>query len=221
MKGAELGNAFPMALSPVGERNEAFIRPEICLRSLTGSSRTRIAIDLGCGPDGLVEKGTNKFGGVFLPEYFFGDETYTNLMFGAPGQANALGLRFLARHLVTLDFPQQMLYLKRTRLGALEPDSVKSARESDRSSAIKFLLDLRQNGQLPGFPRESKGAILLDHLYNSGSKAETFWFRAKGESATFHYKVNRAGMDGHWRLQKAWRTDEKSRTTEVFVVPKL
>jgi hypothetical protein len=46
--------------------------------------------------------------------------TYTNLIVGVEEQANLLGLRFLARHLVTLDFPNKRLYLKQTRAGPLE-----------------------------------------------------------------------------------------------------
>ncbi|TMP97794.1 MAG: hypothetical protein E6L09_12645 [Verrucomicrobia bacterium] len=35
---------------------------------------------------------------------------------------NLIGLQFLARHLVTLNFPKRMMYLKRTSVGPLTDD---------------------------------------------------------------------------------------------------
>ena len=164
VKGDGLGKAFPLTFARVGGANDGFIRPEICLGTLVGNSGTRMAIDLGCGPEGLVERGTNKFGGVFLPEYVWAGVTYTNLIFGAPGHANALGLRFLARHLVTLDFPRQTLYLKLMRNGALDEDGAKVGGGSARSSGMKFLLGLKQKDELPGWPLGYKEPIFFDHL---------------------------------------------------------
>jgi len=44
---------------------------------------------------------------------------YTNLIVANIKGENLIGLRFLARHLVTLDFPDGRLYLKQTRSGPL------------------------------------------------------------------------------------------------------
>ena len=46
-------------------------------------------------------------------------DTYTNLVVGQGTNANILGLRFLARHLVTLDFPNRTMYLQRTSVRPL------------------------------------------------------------------------------------------------------
>jgi hypothetical protein len=60
----------------------------------------------------------------------FADETYSNLTFDrAPEMVgknrtyhiNAIGLPFLARHLVTLNFPRKTMYLKRTEVGPAFP----------------------------------------------------------------------------------------------------
>lgn len=47
-------------------------------------------------------------------------KTYTNLVVGVGKNANILGLRFLARNLVTLDFPKRLTYLKQTSVGPLK-----------------------------------------------------------------------------------------------------
>ena len=41
-------------------------------------------------------------------------QSYTNLIIGK--RFDLIGLRFLARHLVTFDFPRGLVYLKRTRV---------------------------------------------------------------------------------------------------------
>ena len=71
------------------------------------------------------EANGTKCRGALFPEAVFGRETYTDLIFGEmPGKKsqqmpNLIGLRFLARHLVTLNFPKRMMYLKRVSAGPL------------------------------------------------------------------------------------------------------
>jgi len=48
---------------------------------------------------------------VSLPTCIWNGETYTNLFIEA-GHPNLIGLRFLARHQVTFDFPKKVMYLK-------------------------------------------------------------------------------------------------------------
>ena len=50
--------------------------------------------------------------GVF-PRIDFHGQTYTNALVDETASMNVLGLAFLARHVATLDFPGQTLYLKR------------------------------------------------------------------------------------------------------------
>jgi hypothetical protein len=111
-----LGNAFPLT----------FTGGHIYLQhsGLLGGSNTNALIDTGWLIEGQVEKGViqgHDSGTVRLPEHVWGGETYTNLNVQVSGHANTIGLKFLARHLVTFDFPKQTIYLKQTSVGPL-PD---------------------------------------------------------------------------------------------------
>jgi len=71
-----------------------------------------------------------------FPEAEFGGETYTNLelhrcplMLSILDNSRHIGLQFLARHLVTLNFPKRMLYLQRRSVGPL-PDGMAALKES-------------------------------------------------------------------------------------------
>lgn len=88
-----------------------------------GLPGTYALIDTGFPADGRIGKGAIKghdSGRLILTASVWEGGNYTNLIVGIEEQANLLGLRFLARHLVTLDFPNQTLYLKQTRVGPLE-----------------------------------------------------------------------------------------------------
>ena len=59
---------------------------------------------------------------IYFPELVVGETTYTNLLIHKDSggiNANIIGLRFLARNLVTLNFPKQVMYLKQTSVGPL------------------------------------------------------------------------------------------------------
>ncbi|HEY5911319.1 MAG TPA: hypothetical protein VJA21_12020 [Verrucomicrobiae bacterium] len=60
--------------------------------------------------DGVVQ-GTAP-GIALFPQCIWDSESYTNLIIGK--RFDLVGLRFLARHLVTFDFPRGVVYLKRT-----------------------------------------------------------------------------------------------------------
>ena len=107
----ELGKAFQMTFASPDSR------PFICHLGLAGGTSTNCQIDTGCNFDGWVEKSALE--GHHLPECNWHGQTYTNLNVAVGDNANVLGLTFLARHLVTLDFPNKMLYLKQTSVGPL------------------------------------------------------------------------------------------------------
>lgn len=107
-----LGNAFPLT----------FNGSHIYLQhtGLLGGSNTNALIDTGANIDGQVETGVLKghdWETVRLPECVWVGETYTNLSVQIHGHANMLGLKFLARHLVTFNFPKLIIYLKQTSVG--------------------------------------------------------------------------------------------------------
>jgi hypothetical protein len=148
---AELGKAFPLTMSSKGQnfppifasagQNESL--PFIHESGLAGGSNTNLLIDTGDNVDGMVEKGSIKghclsrcvhffikSRAVRLRECVWDGETYTKLKVGTKRNVNWLGLRFLARHLVTLDFPAQTMYLKRTSAGPLTLENRRPAAQA-------------------------------------------------------------------------------------------
>jgi hypothetical protein len=62
----------------------------------------------------------------YFPELVIGGETYTNLLIHKSSDGvsdNILGLRFLARNFVTLNFPKRTMYLKQTSVGSLADEN--------------------------------------------------------------------------------------------------
>jgi hypothetical protein len=126
---------------------------------------------------------------VCFPAGNFAGETYTNLFFHKCTPllsllgARSIGLQFLARHLVTLNFPERMVYLQRRSVGPL-PDELADLRASlgfvnDQPpkdiearfaalakqqpggarflNASEFLASLKKKGQLPGWLKNETG----------------------------------------------------------------
>jgi hypothetical protein len=137
---AELGKAFPIMLSTEHQNFEGILRaahqndscPFLAHTGLVAGTSTNLGIDTGDNVDGAVEK--NAIRGHYptriarfffrvralrLKECIWDGENYTQLRVNAGKDANRLGLRFLARHLVTFDFPKSTLYLKKTNAGPL------------------------------------------------------------------------------------------------------
>ena len=126
---AQLGKAFPLTF--------LWGCPFIHHSGLIGGEVTNLLIDTGENQDGAlnsvlfrreVRGRTLRVDGdtvhgrkpehAWLPECVWNGETYRNLIVGNH-DLNVLGLRFLARHLVTLDFPKGTMYLKQTSIGPL------------------------------------------------------------------------------------------------------
>jgi hypothetical protein len=144
-----LGRAFPLTVYPAGASGYVTVH-----QSFTGTKGVNPILDTGCLVDGVLEPKefqlelreqkaawTNEYKyptgflrcTAFFPKAVFAGETYTNLTFDrAPAligksrtyYINAIGLPFLARHLVTLNFPQKTMYLRRTDVGPLTDQSV-------------------------------------------------------------------------------------------------
>lgn len=127
---------------------------------------------------------------------------------------NGIGVRFLARHLVTLDFPEQTLYLKRVSDGP----PVDTDLELEGKSAAKFLKNLIPRGELPGWGKSDSIAgsrvtvhyLQLDILDCAISK--------NGDPTIYHYTVSRSSETGPWHLQRAWQTDAKGKEIEEFPI---
>jgi hypothetical protein len=136
-----------------------------------------------------------------------------------------IGLRFLARHLVTFDFPNRRMYLKRTSTGPLAGDrfvKTQAAAKSVAGSAVEFLKSLKESGQVPGWSKQDTGTIqeALHFNYHELYPAfATLDARKNGDSSTYHYTLSRASQDSPWKLRKAWRTDRNDHTIEEYPVP--
>ena len=211
---AKLGKAFPLTFSAN--------RPIIHSGSLTGGEGTHLLVDSGYRNDGALEPElfqrevlehrlqaegdavNGHSGRVWFSKSVWNGETFTNLLLGA--NANVIGLRFLARHLVTFDFPKRTMYLTQTSVGPLVDENM--------AAATEFLKTLKERGQLPGWPENDKGTFYLEPYPNF----EAFDGRKSGDSATYHYQVARASESSPWKLQKAWRTDQNNQTIEEYPV---
>jgi hypothetical protein len=141
----QLGKAFPITTVEG--------RPFVQHDGLVAGIGTNSLIDTGYTRDGVIaELGP---GISYFPERVWSGQTYTNLLLGNGGYV--LGLRFLARHLVTLDFINRTMYLrqqsvgplpggnllvpKTTRVEALEP-LLRAVVHDDAAAARKELLAL-------------------------------------------------------------------------------
>jgi hypothetical protein len=141
---------------------------------------------------------------------FFGENYPQVALYEKDVESDGIGLSFLARHLVTLDFPNHKLYLKRTSDGPLPNVGV--------VGAINFLKDLKAQNRLPGWSLEDHGEP--QHItFDPAKKSVTVDSMKDGDASVYHYVVRRLS-DGHsWRLHKAWRTDQSGKTIEQFPVP--
>lgn len=157
---------------------------------------------------------------LHLPEITFENHTYTNLVLGdcafsSDPKMNLIGLRFLARHLVIFDFPNNRVYLKQNSVGPLVDPEV--------DAGLNFLRNLKRNNRAPGFLNDDKGSIGRHH-YEAGLFAGTYpvsiTYDAKkqNDNSIYHYTVSHNAADSLWILQKAWQTDQEGQTIKSFPV---
>lgn len=133
---------------------------------------------------------------------------------------NGIGLRVLAQNLVTLDFPNRTMYLKRTSSEPLQDKATAAAMKRDGKSALRFLMRLKKQGRLPGWSKSDEMAGDTAHIFFSFPDSATFDdLKKKGDASVYHYVVNRTSKHEPWRLQKAWRADQNDKTVETYVTP--
>jgi len=115
--GKALGTAFPLSSTFI-----SFGRLFAVRENLVGIDGVGSVIDTGCTFDGVLTPKLfrNWIGGQSLPSrasaHFpdgnLGGNHYTHLYLHGDGTFNSLGQLFLARHLVTLNFPKRIMYLR-------------------------------------------------------------------------------------------------------------
>ena len=149
VKNEELGNAFPLTISS----NRVFVD-----ENLLGVKGANSLIDSGDNSDGaltpiLFQQALEKQGltnqvkrsahtgsrKALFPSGVFGGETYPDLRLRESSGGNTIGLRFLARHLVTLNFPKRIMCLKRANVGPLidEGGSTNASPGTGRDDQLK------------------------------------------------------------------------------------
>lgn len=184
--------------------------------SLAGGTVVNSLIDTGCTEDAMVETkpGEERHANpVYWSECVWEGETHTNLCVTFSDNiplgkhSSILGLRFLARHLVTLNFPKHKLYLQQTSVGPLV--------DEDLAAAVDYLHTLKTTGRQPGWSKDDDGNFAWPE---PADNSYTFHVVKKGDSSIYHYIVGRAAKGVPWKLQKAWRTDQQGHMIEEYLV---
>lgn len=236
---ADLGQAFPIRRRVMVDEN------------LFGTKGARTMIDTGDLFDGALK--TRQFQkalsgkpprGKDLAPFragAFGGVTYSNLVMHEFAGPDTLGLRFLARHLVTLNFPKRILYLRPQTAGSPVPADEGLLERADQEAgasldgeAMKFLANLQAQGRLPGFsktdycaigvrlsagpPGQAKAGAIPGQSY---PLLQTFVATKTRNSPRweYHYRVTRAPKSDEWQLQKAWRSDPAGLVVEEYRIP--
>jgi hypothetical protein len=219
------GKSFQLNLASTGQERSEFVRTYINHEGLIASEGTNLLVDTGLDLDGgltpdSLREYSKKSGGEkmdkkpwYFPECVWEGQTYTNLLLNsvpsnvAGEGANVLGLRFLARHLVTLDFPNRMMYL--------EPQTVGPYIDAGTRRCIELM---PVEGKLP---EDIEGRI-NEILERNKPDLWIRWFggtlnvKIFGDPRSFHYRFGRRSKGGHWKLKKAWSTDSAGHVIEKY-----
>jgi hypothetical protein len=210
--------------------------------NLAGVKGLGSMIDTGCNSSGwlqpeLFRQWTNRDstagGKIHSPDGVLGGETYHDLDFrmldaktlvsdDPHTKINGIGLRVLAENLVTLDFPNRTMYLKRTSNWPLANRDVETAMKSAVKSSIKLLKQLLKRDQLPGTSKHDHGrttAFHFNHVPTPYLDTATWDALKKGDSSIYHYTFARTAKNGPWKLKEAWRTDASGKVLQEYAVP--
>lgn len=218
---AELGQGYPLGFFSSSQEGVPFIRHS----NLAGKEIRRLAIDTGCDQDGkmplpLLQRQVREHGGhmkdegtALFEEYVWDGRTYRNVAIGSwqgnDAESSVIGLQFLARHLVTLDFPGRMMYLKQINQGTL--------RGKAAEMAAKFVKDLKDKNRLPGWSKEERGTPCPEAQISRDTI--TLGIQKSGNPSIYYYTVTRPYGDTPMRIQKAWQADPNNQTIEEYPVP--
>ncbi len=167
----------------------------------------------------------------FYPKIIFNQETCTNFLWTDAHGNNLIGLRFLSRHLTTLDFPKRTLYL--------EPGNAESLADKDSltnfigssfgddlyafsTKATQFLAGLAKKNQLPGLSKNNHGTITMNQTFKEMTNypvSLTFQAIKEKDDHQYHYTVSQSSKTDPVKLQRAWQTDAKGNLLREYPVP--
>ena len=205
----------------------------------TGAKGPHSMLDTGDNADGfltpkLYQQWTNQAapsanGEVRSPNGTLGGEIYHDLdlvglqksQLDNHTRFNTIGLHLLSQNLVTFDFPERTMYLKRTSDWPLLDKESQTATDSVGNSAGEFSHNLRVKGQLPGWTTNDVPGDAVAHWTHQtdGLDLVTLDEQKRGESSVYHYTFMRASRSSPWKLEKAWLTDQGDKMIEEFPVP--
>lgn len=212
-------------------------------QNLAGLPGPGTLIDAGCTYDGwlvpdLFSQWTNQAAPPIkndarFPDATLGGTVYTNVNLdglqprlfssGDPHlRLNGIGLSFLSRNLVTLDFPQKTMYIKPVSVGPFVDRAMRKTATAEARSAVRFLEGLAKQGQLPGWsktdePAHTENTIQFHFSYPHIVTLDDL--RKKGDPSIYHYRVSRKSRTDPWTVVKAWRTDPDGRLIQEFSHP--
>ena len=128
---------------------------------------------------------------------------------------NGIGIHVLSENLVTFDFPNKVMYLKRVSEWPLADRNVDAKTKSVVKSAFTCLSDLKLQGRLPGFLRTDKGMV---DRFDFGGDFDTITIQSakEGEPFIYYYTLNRKYGRAPWQLIKAWETDQNGNVFTNF-----
>lgn len=137
---------------------------------------------------------------------------------------NILGLRFLARHLTTLNFPQRTMYLQHENKELFAHDNPVTNAPGYvlTMESVNFVTALKEQGQLPGYSKHDKGNITAvlpaAGTFEKYPVSLAFVATKKNDASKYHYLVVKASRNNAWQLQRAWRTDANKHVVEEYIV---
>jgi hypothetical protein len=229
------GKAFP--LTDVGDGCFAISE------NLTGAGGPATLIDAGCTYDGwlvpdLFSQWTNRAAPrvnneVRFPNAVLGGAVYANVNLdglqpklfssGDPHlRLNGIGLSFLSRNLVTLDFPHKTMYIKPVSIGPFVDRAMRRTANAEARSAIRYLEGLAKLGRLPGWsktdqPAHTETAVQFHFSYPHMVTVDDL--RKIGDPSLYHYRVTRASRTEPWKVVKAWRTNAEGQPIQEYSHP--
>jgi hypothetical protein len=195
-------------------------------------------IDTGFDDDGWLTPGlfqlwTNQTqiptcGETRSPNGVMGGETYLGLDLhrtdeksvfrnDSNAELNGIGLHVLSRNLVTLDFPNRTMYLKRTSVWPLIDKDRETIAKAAANSVVNLLKRLKKEGRLPGWSKHDRGTTTDFRFDYPGSV--TVNAVKKGDPGTYHYQFVRASKSSRWKCRRAWRTDKNDHSIREYSVP--
>ena len=239
-----LGKAFPIMLDSInpiastranffgltnadfivdtGDVADGALKPKPFQRVL--QEQTVDALDQIKMPSGVIQQQAS------FTAVTFDGQTYRNFILDDSSEANVLGLRFMARHLVTFNFPKRTMYFQRRSDNPFANDEAGITNSPFYAASLeakKLFSQMKKNGELPGLSNDERGGA---SLWIPGGKSPdnpdiypfspTFNVTKNGDVSKYHYTFVKTSKNAPWKLQKAWRTDAKDHTVEEYPIPR-